>query len=105
MKQKGIQRIDLNTLAQDKVEVEVEVEEDAKSQKSSRSNMSSYSTFQEMRQVGSKVPRTIEELEQKIESLISQSIQVLKKQRSNIGLAKWGQIRKASSLDQDFKQI
>ena len=36
--------------------------------------MSSYSTFQEMRPVGSKVPRTIEELEQKIESLISQSI-------------------------------
>lgn len=32
-------------------------------------------------------------------------MQVLKKQRSNIGLAKWAQIRKSSSLDQDFKQI
>jgi len=32
-------------------------------------------------------------------------MQILRKQRSNIGLNKWAQIRKASSLDQDFRQI
>lgn len=44
-------------------------------------------------------------MENKIESLITNSIQVLKKQKSNVGLSKWTQIRKSSSLDQDFKQI
>lgn len=37
--------------------------------------------------------------------MITNSIQVLKKQKSNVGLSKWTQIRKSSSLDQDFKQI
>lgn len=30
---------------------------------------------------------------------------MLKQQRGNIGLKKWAQVRKSSSLDQDFLQI
>jgi hypothetical protein len=82
-----------------------ELEDDRRSQHSSRSNMSTYSAAAELKLIAVKVPRTIEELEHKIESLINQSIAVLKRQRSNIGLTKWAQIRKSSSLDQDFKAI
>ena len=42
-----------------------------------------------MRPVTGKGSRTIEELENKIEGLISRTIQMLKQQRSNIGLKKW----------------
>lgn len=32
-------------------------------------------------------------------------MEVLKKQRTNIGLSKWSQVRKCSSLEQDLRQI
>ena len=54
--------MELDNLPSEKVEVEVEVEEDAKSNKSSRSNASSFSNFHELRPMASKNPKTIEEL-------------------------------------------
>lgn len=82
-----------------------EADDDVRSQKSYRSHISTHSAVNEFKPIEVKVPKTIEELENKIEALIRQSMQVLRKQRSNIGLNKWAQIKKTSTLDQDFQQI
>ena len=66
-----------------------EWEDDCRSQCSSRSNRSSLNGS-EWRFTGVKKVRSIEELESKMESLLEKGLKLLKRQKSSMGLGRWG---------------